>query len=198
MEPSSFLGPHQRARVAITNEVQIKTDGKKFAKRIKTIHATKGNIIKASPKLFVKRAPKKQWPHSYMDVTVVKDDLIYRENVLNLPHMKQILLSDLEVFEVRDVGKSVLVIGIADDSRETMVAYVVSERQCGEISHRRWKTHTNTLKKAEKVKPIAMRSPIKKHCVFNVYNCNSKRRDPLSGAVYDYGYKWKTSVASKS
>jgi hypothetical protein len=78
MEPSSVLGPHQRARAEITNEVQIKTDGKKSAKRTKTTHVNKGNTSKASWKLFVKRATKKQWSYSYMDLTVVKDDLIYR------------------------------------------------------------------------------------------------------------------------
>jgi hypothetical protein len=45
-----------------------------------------------------------------------------------LPHTKRILLSDLDVFEVRDVGKSGLVIGIAVDGCETMVAHIVSER----------------------------------------------------------------------
>jgi hypothetical protein len=82
--------------------------------------------------------------------------------------MKRILLSDLEVFEVRDVGKSGLVIGIADDGRETMVMYAVSESKCGDMSHIRWKTHLETLKTAENVKPTAMWSPIKKPCVFNV------------------------------
>jgi hypothetical protein len=49
----------------------------------------------------------------HMDGTVVNDDLIYREDVFYLPHTKRILLSDLEVFEVRDVVKSGLVIGVA-------------------------------------------------------------------------------------
>jgi hypothetical protein len=145
MEPSSCLGPHQRARVAIRKEIYIKTDGNakrtKFkhrafaaqnktdgnSKRAKTHHASKG--------LFVKRASKKQWCHSYMDVTVVKDDISYREDVFHLPHTKRILLSDLEVFEVRDVGKSALVIGVVEECCEAMVAYVVSERQCQEVSH---------------------------------------------------------------
>jgi hypothetical protein len=51
-----------------------------------------------------------------------------------------------------------------------MVAYIVSERQCQEIGHKRWKTHLETLKKAEKAKPTAARSPIKKPCTFNMYN----------------------------
>jgi hypothetical protein len=69
--------------------------------------------------------------------------------VFHLSHTKRILLSDLEVFEVRDVGKSGLVIGVAEECCETMVAYVVSERQCQEVSHKLWKTHLETLKKAE-------------------------------------------------
>jgi hypothetical protein len=111
-------------------------------------------------------------------VTAVKHDLSYREDVFNLPHTKWILLSDLKVFEVRDVGKSGLVIGIAGDGCETMVAYVVSERQCQEIGHRRWNTHLKTLRKAEKVKPTAMRSPVKKPCVFNVYIFMGKEMIP--------------------
>jgi hypothetical protein len=61
-----------------------------------------------------------------MDVTDVKDNWSYREHVFTLPHTKQILLSDLEFFEVRGVGKSGLVIGIATERRETMVAYIIS------------------------------------------------------------------------
>jgi hypothetical protein len=158
MEPSSCLGPHQRAWVAIRKEIDIKTDDNAKliksnrralaaqnkthgnGKRAKTHHASKG--------IFVKRASKKQWCHSYTDVTVVKDDLIYREDVFHLPYTKRILLSDLEVFEVRDVGKSVLVIGVVEEYCETMVEYVVSERQCQEVSQKRWKTHLETLKKA--------------------------------------------------
>jgi hypothetical protein len=133
-----------------------------------------------------------------MDVTVVKHDLSYREDVFYLPHTKHILLSDLEVFEVRDVGKSGLVIGVAEECCETMVAYIVSERQCQEVGHKQWKTRLETLKKAEKAKPTAARSPIKKPCTFNTYNCYGKRKDPLSGAVSDYVYKRKTSVAIKT
>jgi hypothetical protein len=145
MEPSSRLGPHQQARVAIGKEINIKTDDNAKVtksncsslaqnkthgndKRAKTHHASKG--------LIVKRASKKKWCHSYKDVTVVKDDIIYREDVFHLPHTKRILLSDLEVFEVRDVGKSGLVIGVAEEGCETMVAYVVSERQCQEVSQK--------------------------------------------------------------
>jgi hypothetical protein len=119
---------------------QNKTEGN--GKRAKTHHASKG--------LFVKRASKKQWCHSYTDVTVIKDNLSYRECVFHVPHTKRILLSDLEVFKVRDVGKLVLVIGVAEECCETIVAYVVSERQCQEVSHKRWMTHLETLNKAEK------------------------------------------------
>jgi hypothetical protein len=145
MEPSSRLGPHQRARVAIGKEINIKTDDNakltKYncssleaqnkthgnGKRAKTHHASKG--------LLVKRASKKKG-HSYKDVTVVKDDISYREDVFHLPHTKRIILSDLEVFEVKDVGKSGLVIGVAEEGCETMVTYVVSERQCQEVSQK--------------------------------------------------------------
>jgi hypothetical protein len=174
--------------VAIGKEINIKTDGKKKltksncsslaahnkthcnGKRAKTHHASKG--------LLVKRARKKKCCHSYKDVTVVKDDISYREDVFHLPHTKRILLSDLEVFEVRDVCKSGLVIGVAEEGCETMVAYVVSERQCQEVSQKRWKTHLETLKKAEKEKPKCGRSLIKKACTFNSYNCYGKRKDP--------------------
>jgi hypothetical protein len=46
---------------------------------------------------------------------VVKDNVRYREDVFTLPHTKRILISDLEAFEVKDVHKSGLVIGIAVD-----------------------------------------------------------------------------------
>jgi hypothetical protein len=79
------------------------------------------------------------------------------EKMFDLTHTKLILLSDLEVFEVRYVIKSGVVIGVAEEFCETGVAYVVSERQCQEVSHKRWKTHLETLKKAEKEKPTAAR-----------------------------------------
>jgi hypothetical protein len=76
MEPSSCLGPHQRAQVEIRKEIdnktannakrtksnrralaaQNKTDGN--GKRAKTHHVSKG--------LFVKRASKIQWCHLRM------------------------------------------------------------------------------------------------------------------------------------
>jgi hypothetical protein len=107
MEPSSRLGPHQRAWVAIGKEINIKTNNNAKVtksncsslaqnktlgngKQAKTHHSSKG--------LLVKRASKKKWCHSYKDVTVVKDDISYREDVFHLPHTKRILLSDLEVF----------------------------------------------------------------------------------------------------
>jgi hypothetical protein len=179
MEPSSCIGPHQRAQVEIRKEIDIKTDDnakltKSNSRALADQNKTHGNgkrakIHHASKGLFVKRASKKQCCHSYTDVTVVKDDLSYREDVFHLPHTKRILLSDLEVFEVRDVGKSGLVIGVAEECCETMVEYVVSERQCKEVSQKRWKTHLETLKKAEKEKPTAGSSLIKKACTFNTY-----------------------------
>jgi hypothetical protein len=54
-------------------------------------------------------------------VTVVKDNWSYREDVFTLPHTKLILLSDLEVFEVKYVHRSGLVMSIAEDRREKMV-----------------------------------------------------------------------------
>jgi hypothetical protein len=201
----------------MTKEIEIKIDGN--AKRTKYNHRasaaqnhrasaaqnrTNGNAKRAkthhaSKKLFVKRASKKQWCHSYTDVTVVKDDMSYREDVFNLPHTKRILLYDLEVFQVRDLGKSGLVIGVAEECCDIMVAYIVSERQCQEVSHKRWKTHLETLKNAEKAKPTAARSLIKKPCTFNnMYNCYGKKKDPLSGAVSDYDYKRKTSDTIKT
>jgi hypothetical protein len=66
----------------------------------------------------------------YSDVTVVKDDLSHREDVFCFPHTKRILLSDLEVFELTDGEISSLLVGISADKLETMVAYVMSLRQC--------------------------------------------------------------------
>jgi hypothetical protein len=159
-------------------------------KRAKTHHTSNG--------ILVKRVSRKKRCLSYKDVTVVKDDINYREDVFYLPHKKRILLSDLEVFEVRDVGKYGLVSGVADEGCETMVAYVVLERQCQEVSQKLWKTHLETLKKAEKEKPTCGRSLIKKVCTFNTYNCYGKRKDPLSGAVSDYAYKGKTREKMKT
>jgi hypothetical protein len=194
--------------VAIRKEIDIKTDNnakltKSNRRTLAAQNKTHGNgkrakIHHASKGLFVKRASKKKLCHSYTDVTVVKDHLSYREDAFHLPHTKRILLSDLEVFEVRDVGKSGLVIGVAEEGCETMVAYVVSERQCQEVSQKRWKTHLENFKKAEKEKPTGARSLIKKACTFNTYNCYEKRKDPLSGAVSDYAYKRKTSEKMKT
>jgi predicted ATPase len=73
--------------VAITKEIQIKTDGN--AKREKSNHRaldaqikTDGNAKRAkshhaSKGLFVRRESNKEWCHSYTDVMVVKDDLSY-------------------------------------------------------------------------------------------------------------------------
>jgi hypothetical protein len=123
----------------------------------------------------------------------VKDDLSHRVDVCCIPHTKRILLYDLEVFELLDEKKSCLIIGVATDEREMMVAYVVSPRQFGEIGHNGWKKHLDSLKKAEMVKPNAKRSPTKKQVIFNIYNCYGKRKDPLSCKVSDYAYKPITS-----
>jgi hypothetical protein len=82
---------------------------------------------------------------------------------------------------------------VATDECETMVAYVVSPRQCGEIGHTGWKKHLDSLKKAEMVKPNAKRSPTKKPVIFNIYNCYGKRKDQLSCRLSDYAYKPRTS-----
>jgi hypothetical protein len=82
---------------------------------------------------------------------------------------------------------------VATDERETMVAYVVSPRQCGEIGHTGSKKHLDSLKKAEMVKPNAKTSPTKKPVIFNIYNCYGKRKDPLSCKVSEYTYKPRMS-----
>jgi hypothetical protein len=88
-----------------------------------------------------------KWYNSPSEVTFVKAELSHREDVFCIPHIKRILLSDLEVFELTDERKSGLVMGVAMDERETMVAYVVSLRQCSEISHECWNIHIDLLKK---------------------------------------------------
>jgi hypothetical protein len=62
----------------------------------------------------------------------------------------------------------VLTIGVGADGSNTMVAYIVSQRQCGEISGSKWKTQIESHKKSEKVKPTENRSPTKKPDIFNV------------------------------
>jgi hypothetical protein len=149
-----------------------------------------GGQIRGKKKLIVKRAMMNKWRHCVSEVTVVKYDLSHRVDVFCI---SQILLSDLEVFQILDEKKSGLIIGVATDERETMVAYVVSPRQCGEIGHNSWKKHLDSLKKAEMVKPNAKRSPTKKPVIFNIYNCYGKRKDPLSCKVSDYAYKPRTN-----
>jgi hypothetical protein len=83
--------------------------------------------------------------------------------------------------------------GVATDEHETMVAYFVSPRQCGEIVHNSWKKHLDSLKKAEMVKTNTKRSPTKKPVIFNIYNCYGKRKDPLSCKVSDYAYRPRMS-----
>jgi hypothetical protein len=126
-------------------------------------------------------------------VTAVKDDLSQRLDVFCIPHTKRIFLPDLQVFKLLDENKSCLIIGVTTDERETMVAYVVSPRHCGEIGHNSWKKHLDSLKKAEMVKHNETRSPTKKPVIFNIYNCYGKRKDPLSCKVSDHAYKPRTS-----
>jgi hypothetical protein len=152
-----------------------------------------GGQIQGKKKLIVKRATRTKWCHCLSEVTVVKDDLSHRLDVFCIPHTKQILISDLEVFELLDDNKSGFIIGVATYERETMVAYIVSPRQCGEIVHNSLKKHLDSLKKAEMVNPNAKRSPTKKPVIFNIYNCYGKRKDPLSFKVSDYAYRPRTS-----
>jgi hypothetical protein len=130
----------------------------------------RSRIIQGRKTLIFKRATKKKWCHSYLEVTAVKNDLSHREDVFCIPHTKQILLSDLEVFGLTDGLNYGLVIGVAIIEREAMVVYIVSLKQCSEISRARQKTHLDSLKKAEMLKPTAKRYPTKKPDVFNIYN----------------------------
>jgi hypothetical protein len=131
------VGPHDRARLQINQELKIETDCMR----------TRGKI-RGKKKLIVKPAMMKKWRHCVSEMTVVKDDLSHIVDVFCTPHTKRILLSDLEVFELLDEEKSGLVIGVTTDERETMVAYVVSPRQCSEIGHTGWKIYFDSLKKA--------------------------------------------------
>jgi hypothetical protein len=181
-EAAKRVGPHDRARLQTNQELKIETDCMRT-----------GGQIRGKKKLIVKRATRKKWRHCLSEVIVVKDDLSHRVDVFCIPHTKRILLSDLEVFELFDQKKSGLIIVVATDEHETMVAYVLSPRQCGEIGHTGWKKHLDSLKKAEMVKPHAKRSPTKKPVIFNIYNCYDKRKDPLSCKVSDYAYKPRTN-----
>jgi hypothetical protein len=107
-----------------------------------------GGKNRGKKKLIVKQSTRTKLRHCLSEVTVVKDDLSHRVDVFSIPHTKRILISDLEVFELLDEKKSGLIIVMATDERETMVAYVVSPRQFGEIGHTGWKKHLNSLKKA--------------------------------------------------
>jgi hypothetical protein len=84
------------------------------AKQAKSHYASKG--------LLVRRSSEQQWCHKCTDATVIKDNMSNREDVFHLSHIKGILLSDLEVFEIIDVGKFGLVIGVAEKYCEKMVA----------------------------------------------------------------------------
>jgi hypothetical protein len=158
-EVTKRVEPHDRARLQINQELEIETDCMRT-----------GVKIQGKKKLIVKRATRTKWRHCLSEVTVVKDDLSHRVDVCCIPHIKRILISDLEVFELLDEEKYGLIIGVATDECETMVAYVVSPRQCGEIGHNSWKKHLDSLKKAKVVKPNAKWSPTKKPVIFNIYN----------------------------
>jgi hypothetical protein len=67
----------------------------------------------------------------------VKDVLSHRVDVFYIPDTKRILLSDQLVLELLGNKKYGLIIGVATDQRDTMVAYGVSPRKCGEIGHTR-------------------------------------------------------------
>jgi hypothetical protein len=181
-EVSKRVGPHDRARLQINQELKIETDCMRT-----------GGQIQGKKKLIVKQATRTKWCDCLSEVMVVKDDLSHRLDVFCIPHTEQMLLSDLEVFELLDDNKSGLIICVATYERETMVAYVVSPRQCGEIGHNSWKKHLDSLKKAEIVKPNAKRPPTKKPVIFNIYNCYGKRKDPFSCKVSDYAYRPMTS-----
>jgi hypothetical protein len=113
-EVTKRVGPHDRARLQINQELKIETDCMRT-----------GAQNRGKKKLTVKRATGEKWRHCLSEVTVVKDDLSHRVDVFCIPHTKRVLLSDLEVFEILDEKKYGLIIGVAKDERETMVAYVV-------------------------------------------------------------------------
>jgi hypothetical protein len=159
-EGTKRVGIHDRARLQINQELKIETDC-----------IRKGGQIQGKKKLIVKRATRTKWRHCLSEVMVVKDNLSHRPGVFCIPHTERILLSDLEVFELLDEKKYGLIIGVATDEYEAMVAYAVSPRQCGEILHNSWKKQLDSLKKAEMVKPNAKRSPTKNPVIFNTYNC---------------------------
>jgi hypothetical protein len=134
---AKHVGPHDRTRLQINQELKIETDCMRT-----------GGQIRGKKKLNVKRATLNKWRHCVSEVTVVKDDLSHRVDVFCIPHTNRILLSGLEVFELLDEKKYGLIKGVETDERETMVAYVVSPRQCGEIGHTGCKKHLDSLKKA--------------------------------------------------
>jgi hypothetical protein len=93
-EVTKRAGQHYRAWLKINQELKIETDCMR----------TGGKIL-GKKKLIVKRATSTKWRHCLSEVTVVKDDLSHRVDVLCIPHTKCILLSDLEVFELLDDNK---------------------------------------------------------------------------------------------
>jgi hypothetical protein len=135
MEPSSCLGPHQRTLVAITNEVQTETAG--FCQKSKNNPCYNGYHNPYIAEIIGEESNTEE-----MVSFICKRDhcerrfKLHRGNVHSPSHQTNNPLR-LEVFEVKYVGKSGLVIGEASDGREKMVAYVVSQRKCLEIGHSR-------------------------------------------------------------
>jgi hypothetical protein len=100
------VGPYDRSRIQINQELKIETDC-----------MGAGGQIQVKKKLILKRATLKKWRHCVSEVTVLKDDLSHRVDVFCIPHTKRILISDLEVFKILDERKSSLAIGVATDAR---------------------------------------------------------------------------------
>jgi hypothetical protein len=83
-EVTKRVGPHDRARLQINQELKIETDCMRT-----------GGQIREKKKLIVKRATMTKWRHCLSEVTVVKDDLSHTVDVFCTPPTKRILLSDL-------------------------------------------------------------------------------------------------------
>jgi hypothetical protein len=81
-----------------------------------------------------------------------------------------------------------MVSGIDERGVDTLIGYVPSEGQCGEIGKDCWANHLTALKTAEAKKTTNVRSSIQKPATSQIYNCYGKRKDPLSRVVGDYAY----------
>jgi hypothetical protein len=103
-EVTKCVGPHDRARLQLNQELKIDTDCMR-----------KGGQIQGKKKLIVKQSRRTKWRHCVSEVTVVKDDLSHRLDVFCIPHTKRILLSDLEFLELLDEKKPGFIIGVATD-----------------------------------------------------------------------------------